>query len=134
MSHPPSIRIVQPHTSLPLAGAIIHGDTIYVSGQVGFKPGTADLAGSDLARQARQTMANVDAVLAAAGSDRSRILKVGIYLKNVERDFAEMNRYYSEWLGAHKPARTTVRADMAFPEILVEIDCVAATGAEAPRP
>jgi hypothetical protein len=75
MSHPRSIRMIRPHASLPLAGAVIHGGTVYVSGQVGFKSGTSELAGSDVASQVRQTMANVDAVLAAAGSDRSPPLR-----------------------------------------------------------
>lgn len=120
------IQSIKPSASFPFANAVVHGGLVYVSGQVGFRPGTTELAGDDLETQILQTTANVDAVLAAAGTDKSCIVKCSIYLKHVERDFAEMNRFYAQWLGTHRPARTTVGANMAKPGILIEIDCIAA--------
>jgi 2-iminobutanoate/2-iminopropanoate deaminase len=121
----PSIRSIHPHATLPFSTAVVHAGLVYVSGQVGFKTGTMELAGADLKTQVLQTISNIDAALAAAGSHKRRILKCSIFLKHVERDFAEMNGYYAEWLGPHRPARSTVGANMAMPEILVEIDCIA---------
>jgi len=125
------IKSVQPHVSFPFASAVVHGGLVYVSGQVGFRPGTTELAGEDLKAQLLQTTANIEAALKAAGSDKRFILKCNIYLKHVERDFAEMNVYYAEWLGTHRPARSTVEANMAMPAILIEIDCIAAVSGES---
>ena len=111
-----------------MSAAVVHGQVAYLSGQVGFKPGTTELAGDDVASQARQTMANLDAVLAKAGTSRQRILRCGVYLKDIGRDFAAMNACYIEWLGDHRPARSTIEAPMARADILVEIDCIAAVG------
>lgn len=120
------LELIDPSASLPLSSAVIHDGIVCVSGQVGFKPGTTELAGDDVAGQCRQTLANIDAILAAAGTSRQRILRCGVFLKHIERDFAAMNACYTEWLAGHRPARTTVQADMALASILIEIDCVAA--------
>ena len=113
---------------LPLSAAVVLDGVAYVSGQVGFNPGTTELAGDDIASQARQTMANLDAVLAQAGTSRQRVLRCGVYLKDIGRDYAAMNECYLDWLGAHRPARSTVEAGMARSDILIEIDCIAAVG------
>ena len=113
---------------LPLSAAVVHHGVAYVSGQVGFNPGTTELAGDDIASQARQTMANLDAVLAQAGTSRQRVLRCGVYLKDIGRDYAAMNECYLDWLGAHRPARSTVEVGMARSDILIEIDCIAAVG------
>ncbi len=120
--------LIEPSPALPLSAASVHNGVVYVSGHVGFKPGTAEVAGDDVASQARQTMANIDAVLAKAGSSKDRLLRCNIYLKNIDRDFAGMNECYIEWLGDHRPARSTVGAALAIDSLLIEIDCIAAAG------
>ena len=122
------ITLIDPAAGLPLSAAVVHNGVAYLSGQVGFKPGTTELAGDDVASQARQTMANLDAVLAQAGTSRQRVLRCGVYLKDIGRDYAAMNECYLDWLGAHRPARSTVEVGMARSDILIEIDCIAAVG------
>lgn len=122
------ITLIDPAAGLPLSAAVVHNGVAYLSGQVGFKPGTTELAGDDVASQARQTMANLDEVLAKAGASKERILRCGVYLKDIGRDFGAMNKCYIEWLGDHRPARSTIEAGMARGDILVEIDCIAAVG------
>lgn len=122
------LTVIGEAVGLPLSPAVVHDGVAYLSGQVGFKPGTTELAGDDVASQARQTMANLDAVLAQAGTSRERILRCGVYLKDIGRDFAALNACYIEWLGDHRPARSTIEAGMARADILVEIDCIAAVG------
>lgn len=126
MSSDSEIQSISPHKTFPFANAVVHAGLVYVSGQVGFKTGTTELAGEDLQAQVLHTFQNIDAALAAAGSSKARIVKCNIFLKHVERDFAELNQLYAQWLGEHRPARSTVQASMAIPAILVEIDCIAA--------
>lgn len=120
------IRTIRPAKHAPFASAAIHNGVVYVSGQVGFKPGTTELVSEDLADQARQTFAHIDALLAEAGSSKDRIIRCGVYLKEIELDFAVFNKAYAEWLGNHRPARTAIGATFAFSGILVEVDCIAA--------
>ena len=119
------LRLINSSASIPLSHAVVAAGLVHVSGQVGFKPGTTELVSDDLAEQCRQTLANVDAQLQAAGTQRDRIIKCNIYLKDVKAGFAVMNECYAAWLGDHRPARTTVGAQMALDTILVEVDCVA---------
>ena len=120
------IRTIDPSAQLPYSHAVTHGGVVYVSGQVGFRPGTAELVSDSLADQARQTFAHIDRILAAAGSSKDRILRCGVYLHDVERDFKAMNECYAQWLGSHRPARSTIGARFAIPGILIEVDCIAA--------
>ncbi len=119
------IKTVNPSAHFPFSGATVHNGLAYVSGQVGFTPGTTDLVSDDLTAQARQTFANIDALLEAAGTSKSRIIRCGVYLKHIERDFSVFNAAYAEWLGDHRPARSAIGADFALPGILVEVDCIA---------
>jgi 2-iminobutanoate/2-iminopropanoate deaminase len=121
-----SIKYIRASSMVPLSHAVVHGGLVHVSGQVGFRPGTAELVSAEIAGQCRQAFAHIDSILEEAGTSRDRILRCGIFLKDVGRDFAAMNACYAEWLGSHRPARTTVGADFALPGILVEVDCVAA--------
>ena len=72
-------------------------------------------------------LGKVDALLTEAGTDKSRLLTASIWVKDIEKDFAGMNDVWSEWIDAeNKPVRATVEANMARPEILVEIQVSAA--------
>jgi 2-iminobutanoate/2-iminopropanoate deaminase len=123
-----TIRLVTPLPTLPLSLATVAGGLVFVSGQVGFKPGTAELVSDDVADQCRQTFANIDKILEDAGSGRDRIVRCGVFLVELERDYAAMNQCYADWLGDHRPARTTIGCRLARPDILVEVDCVAVAG------
>lgn len=114
--------------SIPIAKCVIHQGLVYVSGQVGFKPGTTQIVEGGIKEQARATFQNITNILKEAGSSVDRILFVHVYLPNVQRDFAAMNEVFREWVGDHRPARTTVGADLAIKELFIEVDCVAAVG------
>ncbi|MNT81106.1 Enamine/imine deaminase [compost metagenome] len=78
-------------------------------------------------QQTRETLASIDALLAEAGSDKSRILSVTIYLKDLARDYAGLNQVWDAWVAeGHAPARACVEAKMYRPEVLVEMTVVAA--------
>lgn len=104
-----------------LAGAVVHNGVAWLSGQV------PDDRSQDCAGQTRQVLAKIDQLLAQAGSDKSRLLSAQIWLKDISADFAAMNQAWSQWLpeGA-APARATVQADLASPDVLVEIMLTAA--------
>ncbi len=111
----------------PYSHAVIHGDTAYLSGQIGIDPASGALVSDDVRAQARQVMANLQAVLASCGSERSRIIKVSIYLIDMA-DFAAVNALYAEWLQEHRPARATVAVASLPLNAKIEMDLVAAIG------
>ena len=98
---------------------------VFVSGQGATNPATGQLAGPDVEAQTEQCLANLRAILQAAGSDLSCVLRCGVFLLDM-RDFEKMNSVYSRIFGEHRPARTTIQA-AALPGagLLVEIDCIA---------
>jgi enamine deaminase RidA (YjgF/YER057c/UK114 family) len=107
-------------TGLRMSQAAVHGNTIYLAGQVAEDP-SADVAG-----QTRQILASIDRLLAAAGSDKTRILSATIYLADIGT-FAQMNSAWDAWVPAgHTPARATVEARLAAPHYKVEIQVIAA--------
>lgn len=98
----------------------VHNGTIYLAGQV------ADDATQDIAGQTRQVLAAVDALLARAGSDKSRILMVQIFLVDLA-DFDGMNAVWDAWVAAgHTPPRATVQAALAKPGWKIEMVVTAA--------
>ncbi|NQD91781.1 RidA family protein [Pseudomonas sp. CrR25] len=100
---------------------VIHNGTVYLAGQL------ADDYSGDIVQQTRETLANTEAMLREAGSDKSRILSVTIYLRDMERDYAAFNQVWDEWVVAGTaPARACVEAKMYRPEVLVELTVVAA--------
>ncbi|SFI06942.1 Enamine deaminase RidA, house cleaning of reactive enamine intermediates, YjgF/YER057c/UK114 family [Pseudomonas guineae] len=100
---------------------VIHNGTVYLAGQL------ADDYSGDIVAQTRETLASTDRMLAEAGSDKSKILSVTIFLKDMARDYAGFNQVWDAWVvpGA-APARACVEANMYKPEVLVEITVVAA--------
>ena len=97
-----------------MSEAVIHGNTVYLAGQVG-EPG------DDVTAQTKTTLAEIDALLAQAGTDKTRILRAQIYLADIA-DFAGMNRAWDAWVVAgNAPARATVEARLANPAWKVEI-------------
>lgn len=98
---------------------------IFVSGQGATDPATGQLAGAHAAAQTEQCLANVRAILQAAGSDLQYALRCGVFLVDMN-DFPAMNGVYQRVFGEHRPARTTIQA-AALPGdgLRVEIDCIA---------
>lgn len=103
-----------------MSQAVIHGNTIYLAGQV------ADDTAQDVSGQTRQILAAIDGLLSECGSEKSRILSATIYLADI-KTFAQMNAAWDAWVPAgHTPARATVEANLAAPEYKVEIQVIAA--------
>lgn len=113
------MSVTRLHPGPRMSQAVIHGDTIYLAGQVGE-------AGSDVAAQARQALAKVDALLAEAGSSKSKALQVIVWLADMA-DFAAMNAVYDAWIDPANPAaRACGEAKLATPDYLVEFIVTAA--------
>jgi len=103
-----------------MSRAVIHGDTVYLAGHV-----TKEPAGS-VRGQTETILRNIDARLAEAGTDRSKLLSANIWLADIAT-FDEMNAAWDAWVDrANPPARATVEARLASPDYLVEIAAIAA--------
>ena len=112
-------------SSAPLSQAIQHGDTAYVSGNVPVDPESGDLVEGGVGPQTRQVLENVEAILDAAGTSMDNVVRAGVFMTDMDA-FGEMNEVYEEFMSEPYPARTAVKAEMANPDILVEIDVIAA--------
>ncbi|HUF41588.1 MAG TPA: Rid family detoxifying hydrolase [Verrucomicrobiae bacterium] len=108
----------------PYEQAIRVGEFIYASGQIPLDPTTGKLVEGDIKIQTRRVMENLKAVVEAAGSSLEQAVKATVFLKNIG-DFAAMNEVYGEYLGAAKPARSTVAVADLPRGALVEIDLIA---------
>jgi reactive intermediate/imine deaminase len=108
----------------PYSHAIKAGNTLYVSGQIALDPATGNLVEGDFTVQARRVFENLRAVLQAAGSDFSRVVKATVYLADLT-NFPTLNSIYAEVFGEHKPARSTVGVAQLPRGAAVEIDLIA---------
>lgn len=108
-------------TNERMSQVVVHNSTVYLAGQVG------DSMDAGIEQQTRETLHNIERLLDLAGTDKTRILSVTIYLKDIGADFAGMNSVWDSWLPkGSAPARATVEAKLCEPEILVELSVVAA--------
>jgi enamine deaminase RidA (YjgF/YER057c/UK114 family) len=104
-----------------MSQAVIHGDTVYLAGQV-----AQNAPGKPVAEQTRDILASIDTLLAEAGTDKSKILSANIWLASMD-SFAEMNEVWDGWVSqGNTPARATVEARLAAPQFTVEIAVIAA--------
>lgn len=102
-----------------MSQAVVHGDTVYLAGQVG-KPG------GSVAQQTQDILDQIDRLLALVGTDKTNILQAIIWLADM-KDFAEMNAVWDKWVPqGNAPARATGEAKLATPEYKVEIIITAA--------
>mmetsp|Transcript_17593 Transcript_17593/g.34602 ORF Transcript_17593/g.34602 Transcript_17593/m.34602 type:complete len:161 (-) Transcript_17593:46-528(-) len=97
---------------------------IFVSGQVGFIPGSNKFDGPDAVSQARRSLANIKAILEAAGSSMDRVLKTTVLLTDIN-DYAKVNEVYAEAFGNHKPARAAYAVKTLPVNAVVEIEAIA---------
>ena len=108
-------------TNERMSQIVAHSGTVYLSGQVG------DDLSAGIEQQARETLANIERLLDLAGTDKTKLLSVTIYMKDIDADFAGMNSVWDTWLPKGvAPARATVEAKLCEPQILVELSVVAA--------
>lgn len=117
------MSIKRQHTNKRMSQIVIHQNTLYLAGQVA----ADDDLDKDAGTQTRSTLGEIEKLLDAAGTDKTRILSVTIYLKDIDADFEAMNSVWDQWLPAGTaPARATVEAKLCEPEILVEMSVIAA--------
>jgi 2-iminobutanoate/2-iminopropanoate deaminase len=97
---------------------------VFTSGQVAFDPATGEIVSGGIAEQTERVMKNLSAILEAAGTSMQKVVKAGVFLKNMS-DFASMNEVYARFMPTPPPARTTVEAARLPKDVLVEIDVIA---------
>jgi 2-iminobutanoate/2-iminopropanoate deaminase len=119
-------RRVIPGSPYPtFSRAVTFGGLAYVSGVIGQKPGSRELASSDFGPQCRQALENLKASVEASGTTMANVLKCTCFLTD-EDDFAEFNRIYTGFFPSDPPARSTVIVKaLVVPGAKLEIDCVA---------
>jgi enamine deaminase RidA (YjgF/YER057c/UK114 family) len=114
------MSITRNHTNTRMSQSVIHGNTIYLAGQV------ANDRSANISVQTEQVLEKIDQLLTEAGSDRSHILSAQIWLANIGH-FAEMNQVWDAWAPeGDAPARACIEARLASPDLLVEIGIIAA--------
>ena len=114
----------------PYSQATRAGDTVYFSGQIPLDPATGELAGGDIAAQARRAFDNLAAVCAAAGGTLDDIVRVGLYLTDLGQ-FADVNAVMAEYFESPYPARSTVEVSALPKGATFEVDAVMVL---SPRP
>ncbi len=102
------------------------GQLVFVAGQIPLNPATGELVGGDdVTKQTEQVMANLSAILAAAGASFAQVVKTTVFLQDLQ-DFAAMNEVYARYFNADTaPARATVQVARLPKDVKVEIDCIA---------
>lgn len=113
--------ITRMETTERLSRVVRHGGVVYLSGITG-----AD-GGADIGSQTKRVLEKMDAFLAMAGTDKTRLLRVEIWLRDVERDVAGMNEVWNAWTPKNgAPARACGESRLADPAVLVEMIATAA--------
>jgi 2-iminobutanoate/2-iminopropanoate deaminase len=108
----------------PYSQAIQANGLIFLSGQTPLDPATQQLVTGGIAEQTERVLKNLEAVLKAAGSSLDKVVRCGVFLKDMN-DFAAMNEVYGKFFRSNPPARSTVQAARLPKDSLVEIDAIA---------
>lgn len=108
----------------PYSQAIATDQLLFVSGQLGLIPESGQLAGADLASQARQALKNMSQIVNAGGSSLEKVLSVDVFLADIN-NFSQFNDIYQEFFTIHKPSRAVVGVKALPKGALVEIKCIA---------
>ena len=108
----------------PYVQGRVSGNLLFASGQIALSPETGELVGETIREQTKQVMANVGAILAAAGTDFAHVVKTTCYLADIS-DFAAMNEVYGASFGKARPARSCVEVSALPKGALVEVEVTA---------
>jgi 2-iminobutanoate/2-iminopropanoate deaminase len=108
----------------PYSQGVQLGDFVFTAGQLGIIPGTGDFSGPDIESQTRQALKNLKAVLEAGGSCLKHVLKVTVFLQDID-EFSQMNEVYAEFFPKDPPARSAVQVAALPLGGRVEIEAVA---------
>ncbi|USZ72411.1 Rid family detoxifying hydrolase [Natronosalvus halobius] len=110
----------------PYSQAMVHGDTVYVSGQGPANPESREVEVDDIRDQTAQTLENIGAILEAAGTSLDNVIKANVYVTDMD-NYDAVNEVYAEYLSEPFPARCAVEVSDLPIDIGVEIEVVAAT-------
>jgi 2-iminobutanoate/2-iminopropanoate deaminase len=108
--------------------AVVYNGLVFVAGQLAIDPQTGEKRLSSVEEQTEQALRNVAAILKAAGSDLSRVLKMTVYISDIGL-WGRVNEVYARVLGEHRPARAVIPTGELHHGFLIEIEAVAATDA-----
>ena len=115
------MTIERKHTGARMSQVVVHGDTVYLAGQV-----AEDAPGEPAGAQMRDILERIERMLADAGSDKTRLLSATIWLADI-RDFDAVNEVWDAWVpSGHAPARACVEAKLAKTKFTVEVGIIAA--------
>ena len=122
------MKIIQTKKAPAAVGAysqgIVTNGFVYSSGQLPLVPETGELISDDIKKATKQSLENVKAIIEEGGSSVEKIVKVNIFLDDVN-DFAAVNEVYAEFFGDHKPARSCVEVGKLPEGGLLEIEAIA---------
>jgi 2-iminobutanoate/2-iminopropanoate deaminase len=121
------IRMPGSLEGLPFSTAVRVDDVLFLSGQIGVRPGTRELVPGGAAAETRQTMENIRAVLAYAGSSLDRVVKCTVFLADFA-DYAAVNEVYASYFPQDPPARSALGSSGLALGAAVEIECIALVG------
>jgi 2-iminobutanoate/2-iminopropanoate deaminase len=107
----------------PYSQAVQVGNLLFTSGQIALRA-DGSLNDGDISEQTKQVLANLKAVIEAAGGKVNSVVKTTVFLKNLD-DFSAMNHVYAEFFAGHTPARSTVEVAKLPRDVLVEIEAIA---------
>ena len=113
-----------PAPAAPYVPGTKRGSMVFTAGQVAFGRAGNLVGEGDVKAQTQQVLQNLQTVLEEGGATLADVMKTTVYLADISH-FAAMNEVYTEFFGNQKPARTTVEARLALPELLVEIEAIA---------
>lgn len=108
----------------PYSQGIKANGFVFCSGQLPANPKTGELVTGSITEQTKQSLSNVKGVIEGAGSSMKRVVKVTVFLKDMN-DFAEMNAEYAKWFSNPPPARATVEVARLPKDVRVEIEAIA---------
>ena len=113
-----------PFQGAPYSQAIKAAGLVFVAGQLSLRPDHAEIVGDTIQEQTEQTLANLGAILEAAGSGLDRLVKTTVFLQSLD-DFPGMNEVYKQHVGDQPPARSTFEVGSLPPGLIVEIEAIA---------
>jgi 2-iminobutanoate/2-iminopropanoate deaminase len=106
---------------------VVHGDTVYVAGQLPIDPQTGERRTGSIEEQTEQALKNVAAILSAAGSGLDRVLKVTVYVSDISL-WGRVNAVYARMFGDHRPARAVVPTRDLHYGFQIEVEAIAVVG------
>ena len=111
----------------PYSQGIVAGGFLFTAGQIAIDPATGQVVAGDVVEQTHRVIANLEAILSAAGCTWQDVVKTTVYLHDMA-DFPRINEVYAKALGEARPARSTVQVSALPRGVLIEIDAIAKAG------